>query len=184
MNFKEYLSDAWATHPTNSKKLADEFKQYFNLMESEDDVMAMTRLIVHVCGEHLGDWTKGIELLRKLKNNATIKDQSEMNRYMAILNLGNNPNISIDHFSPSDQAIIYAGTASALAHLGGLKIADKFLNLASDLSSQLPKEDPANKALAMAGNNIARSLENKNERSESETKLMNLAAMIGRNSEV
>ena len=150
-------------------------------METEDDVMAITRLIVHVCGEHLGEWPRGIELLRKLKNNASIKDPSEMNRYMAILNLGNNPNTSIDNFSPSDQARIYAATASALANLGGLKIAGKFLKLSAEIiSTQLTNEDPANKALAITGNNIACSLEDKPERQESEVELMILAANTGR----
>ena len=181
MKFAEYLSVAWSTHATDPRKVADEFKQNFNLMESADDVMSMTRLIVHVCGEHLGEWTKGIELLRKLKNNATINDPSEMNRYMAILNLGNNPYTSIDNFSPSDQARIYASTSSALANLGGLKNSEKFLKLASEIiSTQLSSEDAANKALAMAGNNIACSLEDKIERDGAEVQLMILAATLAR----
>ena len=180
MKFTEYLSVAWSTHATDPRKVADEFKQNFNLMESSDDVMSMTRLIVHVCGEHLGEWTKGIELLRKLKNNATINDPSEMNRYVAILNLGNNPYTTIDNFSLSDQARIYASTASALANLGGLKNAEKFLKLASEISAQLSSEDAANKALAMAGNNIAFSLEDKVERDSAEVQLMILAATLAR----
>jgi hypothetical protein len=175
------LADAWAMHAEDPQKVADEFKQNFNLMETEDDVTAITRLIVHVCGEHLGEWMKGIELLRKLKNNATIKDPRDMNRYMAILNLGNNPNTTIDNFSPSDQARIYASTASALAKLGGLKNAEKFLKLASEITdTQLTKEDPAYEALAMAGKHIASSLGAKAERTESEVELMNLAATLGK----
>ena len=181
MNFKEYLSGAWSIHATEPKKVAEEFKNNFALMETEEDVMAMSRLIVHVCGEHLGEWEKGSDLLRKIKNNATIKDKSEMNRYVAILNLGNNPNTSIDNFSPSDQARIYTATASALANLGGLKNAEKFLKRASEIvSQQLSAEDPANKAIAMAGNNIACSLEDKSERSAAEVDLMITAATLGR----
>ncbi|MFA6238317.1 MAG: hypothetical protein WC635_13370 [Bacteriovorax sp.] len=181
MSFREYLNEAWSTHATDPKKVAEEFKQHFNLMESDDDVMAMARIIVHVCGEHLGEWIKGIELLKKLKNNAPIKDTGEMNRYMAILNLGNNPNSSIDNFSLSDQARIYASTASALANLGGLKNAEKFLKLASQIAEMnLSKDDPANKAIAMTGNNVACSLEEKNERSDVEVGLMILAANLGR----
>lgn len=181
MNFKEYLTAAWSLHMTDPRKVADEIKQNFNLMESDDDVMAITRLIVHVCGEHLGDWTKGIELLRKLKNNATIKDQSEMNRYMAILNLGNNPNQSIENFSSSDQVIIYAAVASALASLGGIKTAEKFLNLADEISrSKLSKEDSAIRTLATTCNNIIRTLENKSETTANEIQLMILAAKTAR----
>lgn len=91
-------------------------------METEDDVMKMSHLIVHVCGEHLGDWLLGLELLKKIKNNAKISDKAMMNRYVAILELGNNPNFKIDHFSVSDQASIYATTASALFNLGGMKM--------------------------------------------------------------
>lgn len=180
MMFKEYLENAWAAHATNPEKVAEEFKQNFSLMSSEEDVMAMSRLIVHVCGNHLGDWLKGIELLRKLKNNATIKDAIEMNRYMGILNLGNNPNLTLDTFSTSDQVRIYASTAAALASLGGLKNADKLLKKAVESVGMLTKEDPANKALAIAGNNIAQALEEKSARSESEIELMIFAAKLGR----
>ena len=180
MNFKEYISEAWSSHRTNPKKVADEFKQNFNLMETEEDVMSMTRLIVHVCGDHLGDWLRGIELLRKIKNNATISDSSEMNRYMAILNLGNNPNTAIENFSPSDQARIYASTASALVTLGGLKNAEKFLKLAEEISSHLLKDDPANQAVAIAANNIACALYDKTECSSSEIELMIFASTTAR----
>jgi tetratricopeptide (TPR) repeat protein len=180
MNFNDYLNNAWATHATNAKQVAEDFKANFSLMETEDDVMAMTNLIVHVCGEHLGEWERGSELLKKIKNNAKISDKSAMNRYVAILNLGNNPNTSIEDFSASDQVRIYSPVASALASLGGLKNAEKLLNKASEICAQLPKEDPANKALAMAGNNIASKLEEKTTRSEHEVKLMITAASLAR----
>lgn len=180
MNFKDYLNNAWATHATNALQVAEDFKANFSLMETEDDVMAMTNLIVHVCGEHLGEWERGSELLKKIKNNAKISDKSAMNRYVAILNLGNNPNTSIEEFSTSDQVRIYAPVASALASLGGLKNAEKLLLRATEICSQLPKEDLANKSLAMAGNNIASKLEEKITRSENEVKLMITAATLAR----
>lgn len=178
--FKEYLANAWSTHETDSKKIADEFKLNFNLMDSEDDVMSMAALIVHVCGEHLGNWEQGIDLLKKLKNNAPIKDKEQMKRYVAILNLGNNPNISIEEFSPSDQIRIYSGTSSALANLGGLKNAEKLFDKAAGLAVSLTKEDPANKALAIAGNNIAGTLEEKTERKPHEVEFMIRAATTAR----
>lgn len=180
MTFNDYLDNAWSTHATDPKKLADEFKSHFSLMESEDDVMAMASLIVHVCGEHLGEWEKGIDLLRKLKNNATIKDKEQMNRLMAILNLGNNPNSSMEHFSSSDQARIYSTTASALANLGGIKNANKLLTKAAEIASSLKKEDPAQRSLAIAGNNMASSLEEKIDRTDAETELMIHAAHLAR----
>jgi hypothetical protein len=180
MSFEEYLSNAWSIHAENPKKVAEEFKANFSLMQTEDDVMSMARLIVHVCGGHLGEWQKGSDLLLKLKNNATIKDRSLMNRYVAILNLGNNPNISIDNFSISDQVQIYSSTASALISLGGMKNGAKFLDKAASLVIELTKEDAAYKAVAIAGNSIACDLEDKTNRTQSDIDLMIAASKIGR----
>ncbi len=181
MKFNEYLQTSWSQHTLDSKKIAAEFKENFKLMETEDDVMSMARLIVHVCGEHLGDWEHGITLLKKLKNNATIKDKNEMNRNVAILNLGNFPDTKLDNFNFSDQSIIYAQTASALANLGGIKNADKFYRLACQLAEEsLNKEDGAIKTLAMSGNNIAANLENKKHRNEKENELMLFSAKKAR----
>lgn len=181
MNFTDYLNNAWSTHASNPKEVADEFKTNFNLMNSDDDVMAISRLIVHVCGEHLGNWQQGIELLRKLKNNAPIKDKNEMNRLMAILDLGNNPNISIDKFSPSDKTIIYATTAAALASLGGIKNAVVLYLKACEIAQvEISAEDPANRSLAIASKSIARTLENKKERTQKESELMIAAATTAR----
>lgn len=141
MLFNDYRENAWAMHASDPKKVAEEFKQNFNLIKTEDDLLELAQLIVHVCGEHLGDWVKGVELLRKLKNNPAIKDQSELNRCVAILNLGNNPSTSISQFSPSDQAIIFSSTAFALLKLGGLKNAEKLLKLASPIINDLLESD-------------------------------------------
>lgn len=130
MNFKEYLKNARSGDP---KVVATEFKNNFALMETEDDVLDMTDLIVHICGEKLGEWEKGTELLKKIKNNAKVNDRARMNRAVAILELGNNPNISIEKFSPEDQFIIYTTTAKAISALGGVKNAEKLLQKASEL---------------------------------------------------
>lgn len=181
MNFKQYLNEVESELLENPRKVADELKQNFKLMESVDDVMEMARLIVQVCGEHLGEWPRGIELLRKLKNNATIKDQSAMKRYVAILELGNNPNSSIEHFSPTDQVRIYAATALALFHLGGLKNTEKFIKRSMEITStQLSKEDPANDELVKAVGTIARALDKKTVRNAAEDELMKVADSIGR----
>jgi tetratricopeptide (TPR) repeat protein len=181
MSFNDYLNNAWSIHAADPKKVANEFKSNFNLMNSDDDVMAISRLIVHVCGEHLGNWQQGIELLRKLKNNAPIKDKNEMNRLMAILDLGNNPNISIEKFSQSDKTIIYSTTAAALASLGGLKNAAVLYHKACEINIvEINAEDPANHALAIASNSIACKLEDKKERTQKETELMITAATMAR----
>ena len=130
MNFKEYLKSARSGDP---KQVANEFKTNFALMETEDDVLEMTDLIVHICGEKLGEWARGSELLKKIKNNAKVNDRARMNRAVAILELGNNPNISIEKFSPEDQKIIYTTTANAIRNLGGVKNAEKLEKKAAEI---------------------------------------------------
>jgi tetratricopeptide (TPR) repeat protein len=180
MKFKDYLTRAWSIHAMAPEKVLDEVKQQFSLIESDEDALAMANLIVHLSGEHLGNWQQGLDLLRKLKNNALLKSKNEMNRYVAILELGNNPSTSIEAFSPSDQIRILAGTASALANLGGIKLAFSYLIRAQELSKVVVKEDPANRALAVAGNNIACNFEEKDERNALEEDMMILAAKMAR----
>lgn len=131
--FQEYLTQSLNAPKSEAKKIAESIKGHFNLMETEDDVMSMAELIIHICGENSGKWEKGSELLKKLKNNAPVKDKEQMKRLAAILKLGNNPNISIEEFSPADQVIIYSKTAEALKSLGGLKNSEKLLARASAL---------------------------------------------------
>lgn len=180
MTMKDYLKSAWTLHATDPKRVLEEVKQNFSLIETEADITALAHLITHVSGEHLGDWLNGLDLLKKLKNNALIKNKADMNRFVAILELGNNSATSIENFSPSDQVRILATTASALASLGGLKLAESYLGRAENLVQSLAKEDPANRALAVTGNTIASSLEEKKNRNANETELMIRAATIAR----
>jgi len=108
-------------------------KLNFKCIETEDDVRSIAEVIVYICGECSGEWGKGSDLLKKLKNNAPVKDKEQMKRLVAILNLGNNPNILISEFSPADQVIIYTKTAEALKSLGGLKNSEKLLAKAATL---------------------------------------------------
>ena len=167
MNFKEYVDHVKSVHHHEPAKVIAEFKDNFALMETEADVMVMADLIVHVCGQ-MGEWEKGSELLRKIKNNAKISDKNAMNRFVAILDLGNNPNLSLEKFTVSDQVMIYAPVSTALVGLGGFKNAEKLLMKASELASSLPKEDPAIKMLGYLAGYIAKSLDAKVDKNETE----------------
>lgn len=181
MNFQDYLNQAWNTHAQDPKGLASSFKDQFSLISSESDALAMGNLIVHVCGEHLGDWDKGLSLISELKFNTHVKDQSGLNRFNAILELGKNPAHSIVAFPSSDQIRIFSITASALVSLGDLSRASDYLDNAQKLASDgLSKDDPANRSLAITGNNLASALEEKKQRSKEETELMLMAAHMGR----
>ena len=104
-----------------------------------------------------------------------------MNRYVATLTLGNNPNTLIENFSPIDQGKIFASTASALASLGGLKNSEKFLKAADEiLSAQSAKDESLVLALSKSGERIASTLQMKKYKNESEVDFMNLAISINK----
>ena len=77
MTFKDFLAQSLNAPKSEAKQIAETIKSHFNLMESEDDVMSMAELIVYICGECSGEWEKGSELLKKLKNNAPVKDKEQ-----------------------------------------------------------------------------------------------------------
>jgi hypothetical protein len=178
MNFNEYLQDAWMRHETDAQLISDDFKSKLKAVENEENINLLSRLITHVCGNHLGQWEIGIELLRKLKNNPLLKDKSEINRSIAILTLGNFPDNIIDGFNISDQIRILSGTASALSNLGGVKNCKRFLIKANQLIEEniLELNDPAYRALAMSSNNIASAIYPKENVSKDELELMIMAA--------
>ena len=95
-----------------------------------------------------------------------------MNRFVAILDLGNNPNFSLEKFSSSDQVQIYAPVSAALVGLGGFKNADKLLMKASELAETLPVDDPAIKILSYLSGYMAKTLEAKTDMNEAGNMLL------------
>ncbi len=181
MTFHEYLKNAWSIHPLESEKLFGEFKRHLNLIQTSEDVNAFAHLITHVSGEHLGKWKEGLHLLQILKANPLLNDYLIIDRYIATLSLSLDSHYSIKNFSDSDQARILAMAASALAFNNQAKRAADYIELACQIAkSKLDKSDPANKSLAIAGNNLASSLEEKESLTHEETKLMVQAAYVGR----
>lgn len=181
MNFKDYNTQSWKMHATDPDLVMKSFKDNLNLVETNADAVLFGNLVVHVSGEHLGKWNEGLEILRKLKTNDYITDMNSFDRYFAILGLGANPDFAINHFLPSDQVRILAVTSSALASQNDLVRAEKYLKAAYAIAIEdLTKDDPANKSLAITGNNLACALEEKESRTKEDTELMKLAARIGR----
>ncbi|MBY0415405.1 MAG: hypothetical protein K2Q18_14630 [Bdellovibrionales bacterium] len=165
MNFNDYVAHVKAVHQNEKEIIINGFKNNFNLMESASDVMVMSDLIVQVCA-HAGEWEKGSELLKKIKNNATITDKSAMNRNVAILELGNNPNTSLAKFSSSDQVMINATVATALVGLGGFKNAQKLFKNASELAASLEKVDLAIETLLNQASDLSNKIESLSEKTE------------------
>ena len=69
MTFNEYLKKSWTEHGDHSQQVASTFAEGLALLEKPEQISDLARLVVHVAGEHLGDWQSGEQWLQKLMEN-------------------------------------------------------------------------------------------------------------------
>lgn len=184
MTFETYIHEAWNDHPTQSEKLAQEFAERFSLIQSNEQIAQLIGLVTHVMGEHLARWEDGVNLLTHLEVHPLFgkgtETENALRRSKAVLNLARSESFELQTFNLSDQIRILAIAAAALADKNSSR-AQRLLKKALSLAeSGLEQTDPANRALAVTGNNLACALEEKPGRSREETELMLLAAKTGR----
>lgn len=184
MNFENYINQAWANHGTDSQKVADGFTDATMFVENSDQLLQLVALVTHVMGEHLGNWNEGQSFLAKLREHKVFTDGSEadkaIRRSVAVMRLGQNEAIKIDDFGRSDQVRVLAVTSSALSQRDSGRAKDLLLKALDIARHGLEKNDPANRALAVTGNNLASALEEKKSRTSADNELMVLAARTGR----
>jgi hypothetical protein len=155
------------------------------LITQAEQIPQMAHLVTHVFGEHLGQWDDGVNALQLLKQVPSFTCGSESDqaiaRSVATLELAAGKRTSLSDLSTSDQIRVLAGAASALSEQKIAERAEALFRKAVELAqSGVPKEDPANRALAVAGNNLACALEERSSRGSTETDLMIFAAQTGR----
>jgi len=184
VDFPTYLGQAWTDHATQPQQVADGFSTGAALISAPEQITQLAGLIAHVMGEHLGQWEAGEMHLNSLRSNPYYSAGSEgekaILRSVAALKLAGGNGGVLASFSPSDSIRILAVAASALN--------DKNIERARELFGQaltlaepgLQKTDPAARALAVTGNNLACTLEERETRTPSETKLMISAAHTAR----
>lgn len=183
MNFENFLNQAWSDHATKTEEVAARFPQGIDMIEKDAEIPQLARLITHVMGEHLGKWAEGVNLLGKLDVLPCRQAESAkaLNRFKLSLRIAEGSVSSADRQSTSDQIQSLAIAASALVGQNQTERGTQLFIHALDLAkSGIDKEDPANRALAVAGNNLACALEEKSNLTAAEKDLMVLAAKTGR----
>lgn len=185
MEFKQYIDKAWADHAKEAQSVFIRLAEGEKLIASNENIPVLARLIAHICGDHLGLWEQGIEKLQNLKLNKyylmNTDSEFSINRLIATLQFCSEQLKDISHFSNSDQVRILAQAAGMISDQGNTSRAKDYLLNSLEIASRgLDKEDPANRAIAITGNNLACALEEKLNRSELETELMIFAAHAAR----
>jgi tetratricopeptide (TPR) repeat protein len=185
MTFEEFVNQGWMDHGTDPTSVAARLPQGTSLIHTNEQIATLTHLAVHVYGEHLGQWDLGISFLKVLTRLGCYIPGSEtenaIQRGIATLEVARGPQTDLRDFTLSDQIRVCAVAASALSGQGHTARASELFVLARQKANEgIPAADPANRALAVTGNNLALSLEEKSTRSSQEVMLMQLAAHTAR----
>ena len=185
MTFEDFLNQAWNDHGSAAIQVAERLETIQNIVQSTEQLSQAALLITHVYGEHLGKWNEGIKFLSKLEQIPFYDAQDESARTIyrckAVLALASGTLTNLDNFSISDQVRILAFSASALSGQNNSIESKKLFREAVEKTQLgLDQSDPANRSLAMAGNNLAAGLEEKLNKSEDDINLMLYAAKVAR----
>jgi hypothetical protein len=185
MDFKTFLAKAWQEHADDTQAVADRLGDALGLIESETQIPELAHLASHVFGAHLGAWREGLDFLDRLRALPAFKadgtSEAALRRSRASLALAAQIEDTRAALSPSDRIRVGATAAATLAERDTPRAMTLFEEaLAQMHAAQLPSDDPANRALAVTGNNLAAALEEKTNRTAAERELMILAAQTGR----
>lgn len=185
MDFKTFLAKAWQEHADDTRAVADRLGDALALIDSEAQIPELANLANHVFGAHLGAWREGLGFLDRLSALPTFKvdgpSDAALRRSTSSLLLAAQLEDTRAALSPSDGIRVGAMTAATLAERDTRRAMTLFEEaLAQMRATQLPQGDPANRALAVTGNNLASALEEKATRTAAERELMILAARTAR----
>jgi hypothetical protein len=191
----ELVSRGWDDHVSDAAGVAARLTECgLPLAASSEatpaDRQALARLAHHVHGEHLGRWAEGIAWQQGLAAlPAVVGDgatQAAVQRHAAALALA--AGLPLPVLAPqaasadaSEQVRVAALAAASLVPHDAVRASQLFQQaLDQHAAAALPGSDPATRALAVTGNNLACELEDKPARSDDERALMILAAQTAR----
>ena len=183
MSFDTFIGTAWADHADQPAEVADRLARSLAVVESAANVGRFAGLVTHVYGEHLARFDEGVVLLESMRSLPACKGDAEaaatLARGVAVLRYAGQHEAALDGLSAQDRIAVLATASSAL--LGRLDFGRAITACAQalQLADQHLPEPRAQRALAVAGNNLASNLEKKPDRSASETEGMLRAAEAG-----
>lgn len=182
MIFTDFLNQCWKDHATKTEIVAAGISDGIGLISEENHINQLANLIIHLFGEHLGRFDEGIELLEKLEQSSLVTMVSTAVLNCAKVTLAYSAGMVTDWsgFTLTEKVRIYCGAAGINNARNEIGQAEKDFRSALNVATELSETDPANRLLAICGNNLACTLEEKTSLSADEEVLMLLAAHAGR----
>ena len=180
MEFEEFIRSAWAEHAEEPDDVAERLALSLDWVELPAHVAPFAGIVTHVFGEHLARFDDGVELLESMRRLPACHGQAEalgiLSRSVAALRYASGEERALDVLAPQDRISVLANASGAI--LGRLDFgrAIAAYDEALRLAIKHRPEARAQRSLAVAGNNLASSLEEKADRSAAETAGMLRAA--------
>lgn len=187
MDFNSFLELAWTEHAGQPAAVAERLASptTLALLQDETQLRSLAALAQHVHGAHLARWAEGVAFQQQLARLPLLQPGSAtaaaLQQHVAVLRLAGGLEDPRAGAAPAEHLRLAAGAATALCAHDATR-AQALLDdaLAVAAAHPLPDGDAAVRALAVAGNNIASTLEELPRRSEAERRLMLQAAQVGR----
>ena len=184
MSFEEFVQAAWADHADQTEAVAQRLRDSLHHVTEADQVAPYAGLIAHVFGEHLGEWDAGITLLHALRDrpagHASAQTLAVLARQEATLRHAAGDSPPFDGLDNDDRIAALASAASMLAgRADWARAIASFEQALTGAADGLARSSPANRALAVAGNNLAAALEEKRDRNAEHIRAMLVAARAG-----
>ncbi len=184
MSFDDFIATAWRDHADHAEEVASRLAGARDLLDASANMPPFASLVTHVYGEHLARWNEGIALLESLRDLPAWDGNSEISRAIvrgiATLQYAGDLAVAPAPLATEDRIAVLASASSALAGQRKFQRAITAYDEALRLAARgLPAGSPALRALAIGGNNLAASLEEKSDRDAGETRGMVAAAEGG-----
>jgi tetratricopeptide (TPR) repeat protein len=181
MSIDAFLAAAWADHADHPQDVADRLAASVHLLQAPEHFAPFAHLLTHVCGEHLGQWQRGVEQLESLRDLPALGGDAAASaalvRGIATLRYASGDTAALDALSCEDRIRALAIAASALAERNDVTRAiTAYTEALRVTEAGLPAASPAIRTLAAGGNNLATTLERKSGRTVQETQSMLTAA--------
>ncbi|MEO8080604.1 MAG: hypothetical protein ABI641_08745 [Caldimonas sp.] len=182
--FDEFITAAWDDHADDSAGVARRLAGSRHLVDAPARIVPFARLVAHVFGEHLGQWSQGVALVESLRDVAAYVASDEvegpLRRLVAGLRLAGGEAAALDGLGRDDRIAALAAAAAAWA--GRADFAPAIAAYAEATALAGPGSGlgaAATRGLAVAGNNLAAALEDHAGRDGAETAAMIAAAEGG-----
>lgn len=184
MALDAFLKAAWQDHGDAPQDVAHRLKPACSLVEKSEQIGPFVRLLVHVYGEHLGQWPQGVAMLNTLRQHLVFAPDpaatAALQKAEATLRYAGGEVHALDALEPPLRASALAAAASAFAGRNETARAIIAFTTALQIAEQgLPADSPTVRDLAISGNNLATTLEQKPDRTPKEVIAMLLCAHAG-----